>query len=104
VAGNPKENGTAMKKVRVTTSGSVGRRTLASQDFSNDRAPVINGSETLESSPPPAVFALDASMQSLRVSLDDGRGNARTISVPTISFGSQRMMTNAHQFAKKGVW
>jgi hypothetical protein len=50
------------------------------------------------------VFPIDASLQSLKFSLDDGRGNARTISVPTISFGSQRVLQNANQFAPKGVW
>lgn len=101
---NPKEGSKVYKKDRVATSGSTGRRPLESQDFSNDQAPVINGSQAFGSSHAPAIFPIDASMQSLRVSLDDGRGNARTISVPTISFGSQRMMTNANQFAQKGVW
>jgi len=50
------------------------------------------------------IFSIDASLQSIRVSIDDGRGNARTISVPTITFGSQRVLPNTNQFAvQKGV-
>jgi hypothetical protein len=39
------------------------------------------------------VFPIGASFQSLKVSLDDGRGSSRTISVPSVSFGSQRVLT-----------
>jgi hypothetical protein len=38
-------------------------------------------------------FPIGASYQSLKVSLDDGRGSSRTISLPSISFGSQRALT-----------
>jgi hypothetical protein len=38
----------------------------------------------------PSVFALGTSYQSLKVSVDDGRGTSRTISLPTVSFGSSR--------------
>jgi hypothetical protein len=48
------------------------------------------------------VFPIDASLNSVKVSLDDGQGNARTISLPGISFGSQRLVGN--QFSQKGVW
>jgi hypothetical protein len=37
-------------------------------------------------------FPIGASYQSLKVSLDDGRGSSRTISLPSISFGSQRAL------------
>ena len=39
-----------------------------------------------------AVFPLDASYQSLKVSIDDGRGSSKTISLPTVSFGSSRAL------------
>ena len=38
-------------------------------------------------------FPIGASFQSLKVSLDDGRGSSRTISLPSVSFGSQRVLT-----------
>ena len=80
------------------TPAKIKHRTVAI-DFSSERADVINGSVAASTA-----FPIDASLQSLRVSLDDGRGNARTISVPTISFGSQRVLQSGNQFAPKGVW
>jgi hypothetical protein len=77
------------------------KRPLVAEDFSNERAEVINGREPSGAF---EVLPLDSSLQSFKVSLDDGRGNARTISVPTISFGSQRMLQTANQYASKRDW
>lgn len=41
------------------------------------------------------VFPIEASYQSLKVSLDDGRGASRTIALPSVSFGSQRVLTQS---------
>jgi len=77
-------------------------RRLATIDSSFSGAEVIKGTEPLASS---AAIPIDAlSLQSFTVSVDDGRGNAKTISVPAISFGSQRLMHNGNQFAPKRVW
>jgi hypothetical protein len=62
---------------------------------------VISGQEAVSGF---EAIPLDASLQSFKVSLDDGRGNARTISVPTISFGSQRMLQTGNQFVPKRDW
>ena len=77
------------------------KRTPVSMDFSSERAETISNSSRQST-----IFPIDASQQSFTVSLDDGRGNARTISLPTISFGSQRVIptTTANQFTQKGVW
>ena len=77
------------------------KRPLATQDFSSERAQVINGQNPAGAF---EAFPLDASLQSFKVQLDDGRGNARTISVPTVSFGSQKMLQTANQYAPKRVW
>jgi hypothetical protein len=77
------------------------KRPLVAEDFSSQRAEVINGREPAREF---EVLPLDSSLQSFKVSLDDGRGNARTISVPTISFGSQRMLQTANQYAPKRDW
>jgi hypothetical protein len=61
-------------------------------------------SRTHPSVEPAAVFPIEASSQWLRVSLDDGRGNARTIAFPGVSFGSQRVPANANQLVPKDVW
>jgi hypothetical protein len=50
------------------------------------------------------VFPIETSLQTVKVSLDDGRGNARTISFPTVTFGSQRMLATGNQLASKHVW
>lgn len=77
------------------------KRPLVAEDFSSQRATVINARE-------PAgefeVLPLDSTLQSFKVSLDDGRGNARTISVPSISFGSQRMLQTGNQYVSKRDW
>ena len=75
-------------------------RQLSTKDSSKEVAPVI-GPEAFTSDAG-AVFPIDASLQPLRLSLDDGRGNAKTISVPTIRFGSQQMLPT--KLAEKGVW
>jgi len=78
------------------------RSTLSSKEFSSEGAPVIsNGRPALNNS---TVFPIEASLQSVKVSLDDGRGNARTISFPPVSFGSQRVLTTANQYPPKGIW
>lgn len=76
------------------------KSSLASVDFASEGADVISNSQ--RQSP---IFPIEASLNSFTVSLDDGRGNARTISVPTITFGSQRVLPNTNQFVQKGgVW
>jgi hypothetical protein len=78
------------------------KRPLATLDSTLERADIINGAEPVGTS---AAFPIDAaSLQSFTVSLDDGRGNAKTIFVPTISFGSQRIVQGGNQFAPKRVW
>ena len=76
---------------------------MATLDFSSQR-PDPFGIEAAGSSEARALFPIDAALESFKVSLDDGQGNARTISVPTIRFGSQRMLLKGNQFAQKGVW
>ena len=77
------------------------KRPLVAEDFSNERAPLYKDGEraaTFE------VLPLDSTQQSYKFSFDDGRGIERTISVPTISFGSQRMLQTGNQYASKRDW
>jgi len=63
-----------------------------SRDLSGTRAPVLRpnqGGATYQS----AAFPIDTAYQSLKVSVDEGRGTARTISLPAVSFGSQRSLS-----------
>jgi hypothetical protein len=89
------------KSDRVVQTGSKTKPPLTAIDFSKQRAEVISGAEAIDTG---TVFPIDASLQPLRLSLDDGRGNARTISVPTVRFGSQRILPNRNQFSEKGIW
>lgn len=81
---------------------SAPKRTVSSVDFSSERADVVSNMRPAINTA--TVFPIEASLQSVKVSLDDGRGNARTISFPTVSFGSQRVLTPANQLAPKGAW
>ena len=101
VASNPEKRLQTIRNERPSSTVSRTPRRLVAEDFSSQRAEVISEQEPVSGF---EVFPLDASMQSFKVSLDDGRGNARTISVPTISFGSQRMLQTGNQFAPKRSW
>jgi hypothetical protein len=84
-----------------------GKRQMATTDFSSMPATVLRreGSVALVGST--TVFPIDTANQSLRVSLDDGSGNWRTISLPTVSFGSQRVVASgsvSNQLVPKGIW
>ena len=79
------------------------KRPLSTLESAFGRAEVISAAEAVNTDAN-TVFSIDTSLEPLRLSLDDGRGNARTIAVPTIRFGSQRMLPNRNQLAEKGIW
>jgi hypothetical protein len=60
------------------------------KDFSASRAPLLNSSDLTARA---SEFPIQGSRQPLKVSVDDGRGSSRTISLPTVSFGSQRVLS-----------
>jgi hypothetical protein len=60
----------------------------ASRDLSSVGAVVLKDDQLAGNA-----FPIEASYQSLKVSIDDGRGSSRTISLPTVSFGSQRALS-----------
>jgi hypothetical protein len=97
------ENSTQKIKSERPQTGSKIKRPLSTVERASERAGVLKGMSQGDSGAT-AVIPIDASLQSLRFSFDDGRGNARTVSVPAIRFGSQRMLSNGNQFAQKGIW
>jgi hypothetical protein len=101
IATGPEKRPQPIKKDRSSATAPRTPRRLVAEDFSSQRAEVIGGQEAVSGF---EAFSLDASLDSFKVSLDDGRGNARTISVPSISFGSQRMLQTGNQYAPKRVW
>jgi len=80
---------------RYVTQQTSNKR-LATADYSNNVAPVFVSGPGKQG----GVFPIATSGQPLRISVDDGSGNARIITVPTVSFGSQRVTSN--QFVSKG--
>jgi hypothetical protein len=92
-----KENGKVSRRSQPTQLRNI--RTIDSRDQASSVAPLIHASQTSDQ-----VFPIDASQQSLKVSLFDARGNPRIISLPTVTFGSQRVVPTATSFAPKGVW
>jgi hypothetical protein len=83
------------------------RQSLVAKDSSLLAGLVVRREESVATVEVPAVFPIDTSYQSLKVSWDDGHGTWRTISLPTVSFGSQRVLATgslSNQLAPKGVW
>lgn len=64
---------------------------LSTRDSSSTEAPIFRPVDAVAADGS-SVFPIAASFQSLKVSLDDGRGSSRTISLPSVSFGSQRVL------------
>jgi len=100
VAVNPDKH-PQIKNDRYTPIGSPNKRQIVSVDRSALGAEVIKQSDLVGASP---AFPIDVSDQAFKVSLADGRGNAKTISVPPISFGSQKIVQSANQLAPKRAW
>jgi hypothetical protein len=59
------------------------------RDMSAAQARVLNSDLNARASD----FEIQGSRQPLKMSLDDGRGSSRTISLPSVSFGSQRVLS-----------
>ena len=65
---------------------------FGTRDLSQTGAPVLTRDQ-VAGTYPTAAFPINASYQSLKVSVDDSRGASRTISLPSVSFGSQRTLS-----------
>ena len=93
---------TQKRNINRPIANRPGQRITAVDRSSVGAKVVTLGESMLDNTAP--VFQIEASLQSVKVSLDDGRGNARTISFPTVTFGSQRVLATGNQFASKGDW
>jgi hypothetical protein len=76
---------------REVASNRSGNR-FAARDMSQTGAQVLTRDQ-LAGTYPTAAFPINASYQSLKVSVDDSSGTPRTISLPSVSFGSQRTLS-----------
>ena len=88
--------------IRVSTGSR--RVRSATRDMASGRAPVVRSGELTARA---SDFPIDASAKPVKVSLEDGRGSSRTISVPTVSFGSQRVLSQSNSplvASARGAW
>jgi hypothetical protein len=77
-----------------------------SRDLSSTPAEVLKR-DRLAAAYQTAAFPIDTGYQSLKVSVDDARGTSRTISLPTVSFGSQRSLSQSASpllASARGAW
>ena len=81
---------------------------MVAKDLSSLPAAVLKREESVASAGTSPIFPIDASYQSLKVSLDDRTGASRTIWLPGVSFGSQRVLASGKSSmmttSAKGVW
>jgi hypothetical protein len=100
----PKENVQIRKSLEVDRRQLVSRERnkVAYQDSSSYGAASVRRDNPMADGP-----ALTFPVQTLKVSVDDGSGVSRTISIPTVSFGSQRTLAGAgssFQPPARGDW
>lgn len=97
-------HGPKRRVVKDELAGLPAGNRVGTRDMGSTPAGVLKrSSETY----PTAAFPINASYQSLKVSVDDGRGSPRTISLPTVSFGSQRALSQGASplvASARGVW
>jgi hypothetical protein len=101
----PTQRRTAGRRLLPEQVGSLrdGER-QRTRDLSSTQATVFRPTEHLAQTGTSPAFPIDASYQSLKLSFDDGRGSARTISLPKVSFGSQRVLAQGASSSPRGSW
>ncbi|HKO44329.1 MAG TPA: hypothetical protein VJU84_13720 [Pyrinomonadaceae bacterium] len=102
--GSPGLTTPGLSKDPIRASSSIKRGRTGTRDMASGRAPVVRPNELTARA---SDFPIDASSQPVKVSLDDGRGSSRTISVPTVSFGSQRVLSQSNSplvASARGAW
>jgi hypothetical protein len=91
----------------VASTRSTRSNRSASRDFSSTSAGVVRPFDQVAGSFPTEAFPINASYQPLKVSVDNGSGSARTISLPSVSFGSQRALSRSASplmASARGTW
>ncbi|MCA1575395.1 MAG: hypothetical protein LC770_12840 [Acidobacteria bacterium] len=100
--------GVAKRSSLKRTVASVRSRRVATKEFSITSAPVVKQEEAVASLETFPIFPIEASSQPLRLSLDYSGGISRTISVPALSFGSERVLAGGGlslvKNSPKGAW
>lgn len=84
-----------------------GTNRVGTRDLSSTQAAVLKGYDQVINTYPTTAFPINGSYQSMKVSVDDGRGTSRTISLPSVSFGSQRTLSQGASpllASARGAW
>ena len=92
--------------LKLTEVASASNPRVATKDMGSTQAPILKP-ENMVAGTGYSVFPIQPSSQSLKVSLDDGRGSSKTISLPGVSFGSQRVLTQSAPpllASARGAW
>lgn len=84
--------GGGSRRAEVASVRGAAGSNLKTRDMGITEARVLRPTDTMAATGSTTAFPIGASFQSLKVSLDDGRGTSRTISLPSVSFGSQRVL------------
>jgi hypothetical protein len=104
---NERRAGGLRRRTEPGTSSALAenKRRSATRDSSQSLAPLVTRSESLNGGP---LLFVPIDTQPLRLWIDNGRGGERTISLPAVSFGSQRLLARGTSFAPvssaRGVW
>lgn len=111
VGGNetlPRVQPVARKRSLNSTIASVRSKRVATKEFSSTPAPVVKQEEAVASLETFPIFLIETSSQPLKLSLDYSGGVSRTISVPALSFGSERVLVgdglSLVKNSPKGAW
>ena len=102
---NPTKHSAPIERNNAIASTTTNRKPrAASRDIGLSAAAVVESNQD----PLRGVVLVPLDDQALRISLDDGRGAQRMVSLPIVSFGSQRLMTSnsfvPEKSSPKGVW
>jgi hypothetical protein len=96
------------KSLNSTVAAVRTSKHVATKEFSSTPAPVVKQEEAVASLERFPIFLIEASSQPLRLSLDYSSGVSRTISVPALSFGSERVLVgdglSLVKSSPKGAW
>jgi hypothetical protein len=96
----PRRTGTRSQSLAANR----GNSRMGARDMGSRPAPIIRASDLNARA---SDFPIEASSQPVKMSLDNGRGNSRTISLPPVSYGSQRVMSQGsapYVATARGSW
>jgi hypothetical protein len=89
----PTKRHSGPRQAELASLGNTHR--IGTRDLSSTSAPVLKRYDQMVEAYPSSAFPIDAAYQSLKVSVDNARGTSRTISLPTVSFGSQQSLSQS---------